>query len=209
MKTLSLTMSMLFCGALLVGCDSEEGPAAPGGADSLPTLSADQQSNESIKETTENMLGDAKGKLKEMSDKASDEVVTQAKALTDKAESIASGIKDSVPALELSDQSFKEFLSSTASKLDEHKSKIATLKSLGDKFANPQLNELITAASGKLAEAQDLYKQIKTVTSAADSKAKMAQLTDILAQVGQLSQQALDQVETLKKALPSAEIPWK
>ena len=54
-----------------------------------------------------------------------------------------------------------------------------------------------------------MYKQLKIVAGDSDLKAMMAQLADVFSQLEQLSQEALDQVENLKKATQGAEMPWK
>jgi len=215
MKTFLLAIGMIFCGAFWVGCDSEEGAAAPGGTtDALPMLGADQSSDESIdiEQAADQMLQDAGDEVKQVADKVSDEAVTQAKALTDEAESVASSLIADTNAeltLDAPSQSFQQFLSSAAKKLGEHESEMATLKSLGKTLANTDLDKLIAAASDKLQVAQDLYKQLKTVTGARDLKAMMTQLTDVFSQLGQLSQQVLDKVESIKKATSGTETSWK
>ena len=216
MKTVLLAIGMIFCGAFWVGCDSEEGPAAPapGSTKALPALGADRSRDESIdmEQAADEMVQDAEREVKQIAEKASDEVVMQAKAFTDEAESVASGLiadADVERALDATGLSLPQFLSSAGKKLGEQESQIATLKSLGGTFGNADLDKLIAAASDKLTEAQDLYKQLKTVTGAGDLQAMMTQLTDAMDQVGQLSQEALDKVESIKNATQDVEMPWK
>ena len=152
MKTVLLAMLMIFCGAFWVGCDSEEGPAAPGTPggtiDTLPRLGVDQSRDESVgvEQAADQIVEDAEREVEQVAD----EVVTQAKALADETESVASSViadTGSRLPLDASGQSLSQFLSSAAKKIDEHKSQIATLKSWGVVLNNTDLNKLITAAS--------------------------------------------------------------
>ena len=116
MKSHLLAMWMIFCCAFWVGCDSEEGPPAPGGTDTLPTLGADQSSDESIEQAADQMLQDAGDEVKQIADKVSDtsdEIISQANALADEAESVVSSLNaetGSVPALDVSGQLFPSVL---------------------------------------------------------------------------------------------------